>query len=491
MNEKETDLVVIGGGGGGLTAAVAAAGQQVGKIVVLEALNAPGGNSLFPDGFFAVNSKLQQRMGIETDSNENFRVMMDYAHWRLNSRLVRTLIDESGSTVDWLEDLGVKFELRSEFGLQPDSKQLRITFPFRVGEGKTGAGIMKVLIKSCEERGIDILCNTRAKKLLRDEQGAISGVIAESKSGEFSISAKSVIIATGGFAGNNEMIQKYLPPFEDKDEIYIGAIPHKGDGIKMAEEAGAALESTGAMELTVNRFPWSPFLFLLIKTPYVVWVNKRGERFADESGFGGVNNIWKLPGKVSYALFDENIKQAIYRQEVNPMDKNYIGPKFYALDEESKRNPWIAVENDLREKVNTGRIKIADKWTDIGEWMDVDTKILWATIEEYNAGCERGSDYFAKDSKFLIPLRKPPYYAIKTVLNLLVTHGVIRTSPKMEVIDKDDRPLPGLYVAGDDIGGTDENVYGALGGHSFGFAIISGRLAGENAARYIVSKSLK
>ena len=487
--DLKAELVVIGGGGGGLAAAVAAAERGVKKVMVLEALNAPGGNSLFPEGLFAVNSQLQKRTGIETSANDSFRMIMDHAHWRLNSRLVRTLIDESGNTVDWLEGLGVKFELREEFG--PNQPRVispfRIIFPFRVGEGKTGLGIMKTLIKCCQDRGIQILCNTRAKKLVTNKGGVVNGVLAESEGREFSISTKSVVIATGGFAGNKEMIKKYLPPFEDNDDVYIGAIPHQGDGVRMAEEVGAAMESTGAMELTVNRFPWSPFLFLLIKMPSMVWVNKRGERYADEAGFGGVNNLWKQPGKISYTLFDENIKQSSYQQEISEMDKNYTG-KFATLDEEIQRNPWLAVENDLRAKTDTGRIKIADNWAEIARWMGVKTQVLQTTIDEYNAGCDKKSDYFAKDPKFLIPLRQPPYYAIKTVLNLLVTHGVIRTSHRMEVLDKEDNPLPGLYVAGDDIGGTDENVYGALGGHSFGFALTSGRLAGENAAKYVLGK---
>jgi fumarate reductase flavoprotein subunit len=487
--DLKAKLVVIGGGGGGLAAAVAAAERGVRNITVLEVLNAPGGNSLFPEGFFAVNSQLQKRTGIEASADDSFRTMMDHAHWRLNSRLVRTLIDESGKTVDLLESLGVKFELREEFGRnQPRvTAPFRIAFPFRVGEGKTGLGIMKVLIKCCEERGIKILCNTRAKKLVMAKGGMVTGVLAESEGKEFSISTNSAVIATGGFVGNKEMMKKYLPPFEDEDDIYIYALPHQGDGVRMAEEVGAAMESAGAIEITVNRFPWSSFLFILIKMPSMVWVNKRGVRYADEAGFGGLNNLWKQPGKISYTIFDESIKKMAYQQEVSEMDKNYTG-KFATLDEEIQRNPWLAVEKDLRTKTDTGRIKIADSWAEIARWMGVEPEVLQTTIDEYNDGCDKKSDYFAKDPQFLIPLRQPPYYAIKTVLSLLVTHGVIRTSERMEILDKEDNPLPGLYVAGDDVGGTDENVYGALGGHSFGFTLVSGRLAGENAASYILGK---
>lgn len=480
--EHITDLVVIGGGGAGITAALAASDRGIKDIVVLEKRNAPGGNSLFPEGFFAADSQLQKRFGIKVSADECFRQMMDFSHWRLNARLVRTLINESGRTVDWLESLGVRFELRDTPG---SINQLRIVFPFRVGKGKTGLGIMQNLIRLCEDRGIRIICNARAKSLIVDSHGCLSGVVVESAGQKYTVHTRSAVIATGGFAGNKTLLKKYLPPFEDGDDVYIGAIPHEGDGVIMAEEVGAAMESVGAMELTINRFPWSSFLFILFKAPYMIWINKYGERFADESSFGAVNNIWKQPGKVSYTLFDEYIKQLTYQQEINPMDISYIGNKFNELDEEFKLNPWLAVERDLREKTSTGRIKIADNWAEIADWMGVSPVELQSTIDEYNLGCERKADFFSKESRFLVPLRQPPYYAIRTVVNLLVTHGVIKASSHMEVLDGGGRPIPGLYVAGDDIGGTDENVYGAIGGHSFGFAITSGRLAGESAAEYV------
>jgi fumarate reductase flavoprotein subunit len=477
----EADLVVAGGGGSGLAAAVSAAGQKVGKIIVLEALNAPGGNALFPEGFFAVNSQLQMRSGIEASADESFKLMMNDAHWRLNSRLVRTLINESGKSTDWLESLGVKFERREDGGPGPH----RPPFPFRVGKGKTGLGVMNELIKQCKELGIEILCNTRAKQLITGEGGRVTGILAASKDKELSINTRCVVIATGGFAGNRAMIKKYLPPFEDDDELYVGALPHQGDGIRMAEESGAAMESTGATELTVNRFPWSSFLWLLLRMPNMIWVNKYGERYADEGGFGGLNNLWKQPGKVSYTLFDENIKNLGYAQQVGQGDKNFLGAKFTSLDEASRNNLWLAVEKDLQTKVDTGRIKISNDWADIAAWMSIKPGMLQKTITEYNDGCDSQSDFFAKDPKFLIPLKQPPYYAVKTIANLIVTHGVIKTSERMEVLDKTSNAIPGLYVAGADIGGTDENVYGGVGGHSFGFTLTSGYLAGRNAAAFI------
>lgn len=116
--------------------------------------------------------------------------------------------------------------------------------------------------------------------------------------------------------------------------------------------------------------------------------------------------------------------------------------------------------------------------------MGISPDTLKQTINEYNDGCDKGHDIFTKDKAFLSALRNPPYYAIKCCLTLLVTHGVIKTNKSMNAVDTNDNPIPNLFIAGDDIGGTDENIYG-LPGHSLGFTLTSGRLAGENAVRYI------
>jgi fumarate reductase flavoprotein subunit len=123
----------------------------------------------------------------------------------------------------------------------------------------------------------------------------------------------------------------------------------------------------------------------------------------------------------------------------------------------------------------------------MAKWMGADPQALKTTIDEYNAFCDRGRDQlFSKSRENLLPLRVPPYYAVKCCVSLLVTHGDIKINHKMEVLDKQGNPIPGLYAAGDDTGDVDAGAYNiGLPGHSFGFAINSGRIAGENAAKYV------
>ncbi len=489
--ESIADLVIIGGGGSGLAAAVAAAEQGVKKIVIMETLDAIGGNSVYAGGIFGAGSKVleQKKTGMRMAKDEAFKTMMEAGRWRLNAPLLRTLIDGSGETVDWLAEQGV------DFGLMPSMPGNRGGTPAgeapqagsrESSDGKNSAGvkigsvIVQTLIKRSKELGIQFLTQTKAKQLLKDSSGSITGVLAEQKNGGLKISTKSCIIATGGFSGNVEMLSKYLPPFEEGDDVFIGGIAHKGDGIKMAEEAGAGLEPRGATEFSVDRFHESRYLPFIAMKRSLLSVNKKGERIPDNT-----NNVWRQPGKTAYLIFDENMKQTFYKEEAPESDRKYFGAAPWAEKKGVLTDVWANAENDLQLFAKKGKVRITNSWDEMAEWMGVSPDILKGTVNEYNAGCDSGNDAYGRDKGSLAPLRTPPYYAIKSCLNLLVTHGVIKTNDRMQVKDANDDPIPGLYVAGDDIGGVDEDIYAGMGGHSIGFAITSGRLAGLNAASFL------
>jgi fumarate reductase flavoprotein subunit len=540
VEAMSADLVVIGGGGSGLAAAVSAALQGVKKVIVLEALNAAGGNSQFPEGIFGAESKVLQQKGTGMTSTKDaaFKTLMQGGRWRLNAPLVRALVDGSGETIDWLADQGVDFglmppmpgrrggapasaiaaegvraggppgeELAAEgpsgegtpVGGPPATQAPQRTTPAKSSSGSTenvriGGVIVKALANRCKELGVQILTRTRAKQILKEE-GKVTGVLAEQSKGDLKISAKAVIIATGGFAGNSEMMNKYLPPFQKGDNIFVGGIAHNGDGIRMAGEIGAAMEPRGATEFAMDRFivpggpgPESIYLIFITMKQSVLSINKKGERIPDNT-----NNLWRQPGKLAYLVFDEKMKQEFYKTEVAETDRKLFGtsPWWKGGDLPKKINEltdvWENVEKDLQAFAKKGRgVKIGNSWDDMAKWMGVPPATLKATIDEYNAGCDSGSDFFGRDKRSLSPLKTPPFYAVTTGLTLLVTHGVIKTSKKMQALDTQEDPIPGLYVAGDDIGGVDEDVYGGLGGHSQGFALTSGRLAGLNAAEHII-----
>lgn len=476
QKEYTTELVVIGGGGAGLTAAVAAFEKGVEDIIILEARNVPGGNAVYVGGIFAAESPLQKRLGIDARRDELFKKAMGYAHWKTNPWLVRALIDKSGDTIQWLEEKGLTFD--KIHPLYPN--QTPMVFHFQKAPGKTGARFVKAFIKQCEDSGVRFLCKTKAKSLLTNNKGRVIGVSAESEEGELRVHAKSVVIATGGFAGNTELLRTYLPSYDEKF-FNLRGIPHNGDGLRMAAQIGADTEGMVVLEMNGPGVPTSPHLTIVANHPNTIWVNKKGKRFADESIAlfpETANCLYRQPGKISFSLFDEEIKQGIFEDELKPLDALIIG-----------NSPWPSkADDDLQSLSAKGGVKISDSLDEIAAWIGGAPEVLKAEIEEYNVFCAQGRDgHFVKDPRYLWPLRTPPYYAIQCGLNLMTTHGGIKVNHRMEVLDKQDIPIAGLYAAGVETGGTDSDTYDShLTGHSFGFTVNSGRIAGEEASQFIM-----
>lgn len=463
----ESDIVVIGAGGSGLAAAVTAADKGA-KVIVIEKRSKPGGNTVFAHGMFAAESPVQKRMHVDAKRDEFFKLKMEYSHWSLDARIVRAFVDKSGDTIRWLEEKGVVFNVAPFF-----YGQTVPVFHFIKG---WGTAIIKALIKDCESLGLQILYDTRAMKLLTDESGRVVGVVSETKDKKaVVIKAKSVIIATGGYGSSRELLEKYYPNYE---QLIIRGLPHDltGDGISMAFEAGAAEEGLGHLHLSG---PYNKtFGFSLNALPENVWVNKEGKRFMDESVsiifFEAVSGVIRQPDQVCFSIFDEAMKQNVLKNGY------WKGEGLYF--------PGVAeLEKELQDGIKANNVKISNSWAQIAEWIGTDPENLAASVEEYNVFCDQGhDDLFAKDSKYLQPLRTPPYYAVQCAASLLTTIGGIKINHRMEVIDKRFKPIKGLYAVGNDTGGWSSDTYNArVTGTTAAFAINSGRIAGENAARDI------
>jgi fumarate reductase flavoprotein subunit len=213
--------------------------------------------------------------------------------------------------------------------------------------------------------------------------------------------------------------------------------------------------------------------------PDTIWVNKNGQRFTDESTayniFESVNTLFRQPDRTSYSIFDENIKQRILKDGIIKGAGIIIVPPGSAYPE---------LEADLETHAEKGKIKIAGSWEEAADWIGCSPEVLKAEVAEYNSYCDRGHDaMFAKERWFLVPLRTPPYYVMKCGISFLGTIGGIKINPRMEVIDTQGKSIPGLYAVGVDTGGWEPETYCAvLSGSTFGFALNSGRIAGENAA---------
>jgi fumarate reductase flavoprotein subunit len=471
----ETQIAIVGGGGAGLAAAVAAA-EKGARVIVIEKRKALGGNSARAEGLLAAESPAQKRLNIDAQRDELFRIAMGYAHWRLNARLVRAFIDKSGDTIQWLENKGLFFDWIPPYF---PGQRIRTWHCLK----RRGLEIIEVLVRDCQEYGVRLLCESGAKKLLTGEKGNLTGVVATTGERELAIRAGSVIIATGGYGGNKELLRKYCPYYHEN--MPCSGIPHMGDGLLMATEIGAATEGLGLVQFSGHTpHQASDELMVASDEPNTVWVNKKGERFVDEAAgfnrFESVNAVLRQPDSVCYTLFDERIKQ-------NIIEKGVIKGVGCVIPPQTK---LTGLGKALELATEKGNAKISDSWDEIAGWIGARPEVLKATVDEYNSYCAQGHDeVFAKDRRYLDALRTPPYYVLKCYPRFLGTIGGIKINHHMEVLDRSDNPIPGLYAAGVDTGGWEADTYNAvLSGTTFGFAISSGRIAGENAADYVLEK---
>jgi fumarate reductase flavoprotein subunit len=494
----KAQLVIVGGGGAGLAAALAAAESGCKDILVLEKAGSAAGSTAMAHDIFGAESPVQKRQGIDAPRDLLFKTAMEWAHWtKINPRIVRAFIDKSGDTIGWLEKMGLSFEL-----IQYYPNQVPLVRHSVKGHGNA---LMKTLRSNCRDRDVKILTRTPGKKLLRDGKGKISGVIAESKEGDLAIRAGSVVITTGGYGNNKEMLKGHCPHYHDTI-TYDGPPSNTGDGIRMAVEIGAATAGLGTLNLH------GPFLkpksnsevmkidaagpdggsigitlWFLAWEPEMLWVNKKGRRFVDEgyqlAFFAFGNTVALQPDGITYTLFDSRTLRAIEKQGlVRPgaaSRANWLPV--------SAATPLPGLEREVRKQADKGDLKISGSWKEIAAWMGADPAVLEATLKEYNASCDDKHDgLFAKDRRYLLPLRTPPYYAIKGHLGLCDAYGGIKINENMEALDSADKPIPGLYAAGSTAGCWESESYCyRLTGHLVGFALNSGRIAGENAAKYL------
>jgi len=489
----QADLIVVGAGGAGLAAAVTAA-EGGATVAVLERLAVTGGATVFATGTFAVESRLQKQHGIQITTDEAFRQHMFYTHYLSNPRLVRAIIDKSADTIEWLEERGTEF-------IEPEA--------FFPGAPRTwhtmkldGRGITKALEEAARNLGVQFHFRTRAKKLIT-EGGRVAGVREEDQDGNtMEYRGRAVLIADGGFANNEEMMEEHTRAGAHTIEMVVGQVGKEGDGIRMAWEVGAAEEGTRLIqrgpprvvkkkvqngESKRNRF--DKHITAILRQPFL-WVNANGDRFLDESewSFPHIGNAMsKQPGQVLFNVFDDASRKRLEEEGI----KAGVG----MFSDQGMKIPDVL--QAMQMSIDDDEAWIADSVEELAEKTGVDARRLEATVDEYNRFCDQGRDaLFAKDPDYLEPVRTSPFYAIKGHPTHVGTLGGIRINHKTEVIMAGSLTgldvIPGLYAAGNVAGGMYGDTYDAS--HTIGltsaFAVISGRIAGENALKYIQQCSL-
>lgn len=466
------DVAIVGGGASGMSAAVAAA-EKGKKVVVLETNRLVGGNGIFPMGIYAVDSPVQKKMLVYATTEDAFKSCMEYSHWKLDAKLVRTIINKTGNTISWLQDMGVEFERV----MHHTPNQNPEVFHIVALPNTTGRTVMQALERRALELGVELMTQTRAKKVLLDDSGAVCGIAAERDGEQISIESGRVILAAGGFGGNEELIARFFPKYDPDKYLHMHGMRHQGDGVIMALDAGAEVEGNFAMEMGAPKIVGHSDVTLLLSKPFAVWLNLDGERFTNEGNVFNFTDCANACARerdgVVFVLLDKRLKDLVLEVGRDPLERITI-----------PQGAEERLEGAIEKAVDAGIMCVSDKLGEVAAFIGVSEDKLRATIAEYNAGCAIGYDeYFAKERASLIPLGEGPYYIIRAGVDMIATHGGIRVNTKFEALNKDRRPIPGLYIAGTDVGGLDADVYNmTMSGHAFGFAVNTGRLAGEAAA---------
>jgi fumarate reductase flavoprotein subunit len=479
MKTKQTDIAVIAGGASGLAAAISAA-EGGAKVSVFEKGATTGGAANMGMGPFGVETRLQRMKQHSLTRDEAFNIFMNYTHWRVDARLVRAHIDKSTDTIDWLEKMGVVF-------VEPASYFPGAQFTWHIVKPATGAPgpmaagtMMKIMTERAKKLGVEINLQTPVKKILKQGNN-ISGIIAEDRSGEeISVNAKAVIVATGGFGDNPEMIKKFTG-YEYGKDLFSFRVPGlTGDGLRMAWEVGAVPTEIRMELIHKMAGELDPELSESLRQPHLL-VNIQGDRFMNEgivanSTFTG-NAISIQKDKCAFIIFDEYIKKNL--EEVGFDSISVVFPFTKISNFDDKFNAALAK--------GSNSIFVADSLEELAKKTGIDSQRLLQTVNEYNRFCTNGKDeHFNKDRKYLRPVKTPKFYAGKFYPSAYGSVGGIKINYKAEVLDKSWEAIPGLYASGVDAC----TIYGdsyvfVLPGNSMGFAINTGRIAGENASQYI------
>jgi len=466
MKERDFDVVVVGAGGAGL-AAVHGAAEQGARVLLLEAGDRPGGSLALSGGvFYAANTSVQRAAGIVTDTPDAmYRYYMAVNHYRLDAAVIRRLCDEATPVFEWLLSIGVEFPQSQLFAAGLDG----------VKRGHRAGGLGRQIAEALEGAlgkydKVDVAMRSRVTELARDASGAVTGVRLN---GEF-VRAGAVVLASGGIGGNKEMISRYLPKTAMYGDWvwYIGAATNRGDGVAMGLSAGGTVTGidTGSIMMTPafgNDFePYIP--------GWLVFVSHEGRRFADETIDYAVssNLVRALPGGECFALLDEATRTAPRAGNMASKDQKNAYP--FAS--------WTADRLEAMSK--TGKLFSAGTIAELAEKVGINVDRLQHSVEVYNRDCAAGHDtLFGKNKDLLRPLATPPFYAARLRPAVVgVTGAGLRTDRDARVLDGNDRPIAGLYAAGETVGGIHGELY-VGGGGMIANAVVYGRIAGQNAAR--------
>lgn len=495
-NTVTADVVVIGGGSGGMIAAVSAA-EAGAKTILLEKNDKP---YMGPMWMAAINSRLQKEKGINIDIDEAVEEICRYGGHMVDQRTVNLWANKSGEVLDWFMDIveaaGHQTILETDLkkGFYKSYAVGHVVVPNPKPEiahlGEYGAALyIPVLEAKAKELGAEIIYSTPAAQLITDDSGKVIGVIAGSP-GSYTkyLCNKGVILATGGYVRNEEMLNALCPTAKYCGSS-IAPAGNVGDGIKMALWTGAAMDPThavmvfdrGVIDKTEGTLgaPWTGGYLRTGSQPFLR-VNVNGERFVNEDL--PYDYAWDAaimePENVWWQVWDANWKEDIARFHTT------ICSRIVPHPEAPPRDGLDFVAEEHENFIKRGLIIKADTIDELAQQMGVPVDVFKNTLARYNELNQKGKDEdFGKVDFRLSNIGTAPFFAAKLSGTLLCNINGLRINTDQQVLDTNHKPIPGLYAVGNDSGSFFAYNYPQMfGGLALGRTATFGRLAGLNAA---------
>ncbi|MEQ4510114.1 MAG: flavocytochrome c [Dickeya sp.] len=441
------DVVVIGSGGAGLAAAIQACDDGA-RVLIVEKMSSIGGNTIKASvGMNAAGTRFQKMRGIVDDKQRFYEETLKGGKQKNNPDLLKRFVEGAPMAIDWLAERGIELnDITITGGMSVDRTH-------RPADGSAVGGfLISGLVKNINKRNIDVMLETAVIDILHDA-GAVTGVRVQSEDNEqLTIATKGVIVATGGFSANRDMVLKYRPDLDGfVTTNHSGAT---GCGIAILEKVGADTVDLGEIQIhpTVEQNT-SYLISESIRGGGAILVNQQGQRFFNEMETRDKvsASIIALPEKYAYILFDEQVRA-----------------KNKAADEYLSRGFVVSAASPR---------ELADK-------LAIDADALQATLTRYNRFVEkRHDDDFGRQTALRHPLNQGPFYAIRIAPGVHHTMGGVVINTDTAVLDRKKRVIRGAFAAGEVVGG----IHGGnrIGGNAIADIIVFGIQAGRNAATYV------
>jgi fumarate reductase flavoprotein subunit len=492
--EKLTaDVVVVGAGGAGVSAALTAL-QAGADVILLEKSAVPGGVSVIAGGPMGIDSKLQKEAGVAGTftTEEVLAYWQSYNAWMDDGMLFYNIASRSGETIDWLCENGMPFVF---MGTEQAAHAEGFPTYHIYADQENKAQYYVDVVNNFESQGGRVYYQTAAYEL-KAENDTITGVKAKSADGkEYDIDAKAVILCTGGFGANADMIEEQVGfPLET---FTTGT--QTGDGATMSQAIGAGKGKTIQQYHGVTSYSGiqtgqgKDEIAKAIYLASSVWVNRRASRFAPEDlnyDTALSSNAAATQGEYFYSILSEDMVSKLEKEGSQAL--NVTIPVAYepTIPMFSVDEGWKDFRSALEEGVYSGIVFKGNNVEELAEAMGVDAGSLEKTIADYNADCEAGKDkVYGKDSKYMISLGEGPYYAVKARPVSLGGIGGVLVNSNLQVIKDDGTVIKGLYAAGNEIAEIYNNSYPLVEGVTMMTALTGGRICGEEAAEYTASKN--